>query len=113
MKSYNKEQQELLNIRAKNEYKNEYPCDMWGRFPWDCELKSHQIGKTVSLSKSCLGVFVYEVLMRGGNITSFYVFSTTPRGAVFPRVWLTLEARDTFCNDTGFILNSPPVAHIN
>lgn len=114
MKSYNIAQQAELCKLAKEKYNNQYDCDLYGRFPWDCELRGRaQSGRTVSLSKSSLGTFVYEVLIRGGQITSFYVFSLTPRASVYPRVWLTLEEYDKFWADTGFILNPPPVAHLN
>ena len=113
MKSYSKENQQFLNDIARTKYKNEYPCDLYGRFPWDCERRGDQIGRCVSLSKNCLGIFVYEVLKRGGNITSFYVFALSNGAAVFPRVWLTLEEYEKFFGDTGFILNAPSVAHVN
>lgn len=115
MKFYSYEQQsELLKI-ALEKYNNRYACDNYGRFPWDCERRGldQDKMKTVSLTKAGLGKFVYEVLIRGGNITEFYVFSISQGGAVFPRVWLTMEARDDMIEKTGYCLNAPPTARLN
>ena len=114
LKSYTKEQQEVLNNKAKLEYYNEYSCDLYGRFPWDCELRGRAAkGKTVNFSKASLGNFTYEVLKRGGNITSFWVFAPEyHRCSVFPRLWLTMDARDDMIKN-GWAICSPPVAHLN
>lgn len=113
VKGYSGEEQVNLLEVAKEKYGMEYRCDFYGRFPWDTEPRQKQKPKSISLSKSSLGNFVYEVLIRGGNISSFFVFSTGKGGAVYPRVWLTMEARDDMVEKTKFNLNAPPVAHLN
>lgn len=113
MKAYSKEQQEELLRIAKEKYGMQYPCDLYGRFPWDTEARGKQKPKYISLSKSSLGTFTYEVLIRGGDITNFYVFALGHGSSVFPRVRLTMEARDDMVEKTGYQLNAPPVAHLN
>jgi hypothetical protein len=113
LQAYTKLQQEELCRIAKEEHGNEYPCDLYGRFPWDIELRGNQIGKHLYLSKASLGNFVYEVLMHHGDIYSFFVMSVTPRSSVFPRVKMSLENREHFQANTGYILNPPPVAHLS
>lgn len=113
MKAYSQKEQETLMTAARWHYRMQYPCDLYGRFPWDTEPRGDQKYKGISLSKSSLGNFVYEVLIRGGDITNFYVFSLGHGSSVFPRVKLTMEARDDMVAKTGFNLNAPPVAHLN
>ena len=109
MKSLNKEQQAEATTRARA-LGNRYDCDLYGRFPWD---RSERRGKATGLSKAGLGAFVYAVLMAGGDITSFYVFSMTQGGAVFARVRLTLEAREQLEKDGPYCFDPPPCAHLN
>lgn len=111
IKAYSKEAREELNKLAIEKYNNQYPCDLYGRFPWDCERRSDEDykKKTVNLSKNSLGIFTYEVLNRGGDIKNFFVMGTS----VFPRVFLTIEGRDDMIEKTGYCLNSPPVAHLS
>lgn len=111
MKAYSKEDRQLMNDIAVKKYGNHYHCDLYGRFPWD--MRGNQIGRTLSLSKAGLGKFVFEVLIRGGEITSFFVMNLSQGSSVFPRVWLTLNDYDSFFADTGYMLNAPPVAHVN
>lgn len=113
MKAYSKiQQEELFNI-ASEKYGMEYPCDLYGRFPWDTEARGGQKPKYISLSKNSLGTFVYEVLIRGGDVSNFFVMNLSPRSSVFPRVKLTMEARDDMVLKTGYQLNAPPVAHLS
>ena len=116
MKALSKEQQEEMKILAKEKYNNHYDCDLYGRFPWTCERHGREQDKmkTVSLSKSSLGTFTYEVLRRGGDIYSWFVmWPKDDRSAVFPMVKLTLVDRDDMVQQTGFVLNPPAVVKIN
>ena len=113
MKAYSKADQAKLNEEAREKTGNQYPCDLYGRFPWDIELRGNQVGRYLYLSKNSLGEFVFEVIMHGGDITNFFVLSRTPRSSVFPRVKMSMEARLQFQEKTGFILNPPPVAHLS
>lgn len=113
MKGHSSEDQVKLLEIAKEKYGMEYRCDFYGRFPWDTEARGDQKPKYISLSKASLGKFTYEVLIRGGDITNFYVFALGHGSSVFPRVRLTMEARDDMVEKTGYQLNAPPVAHLN
>jgi hypothetical protein len=116
IKTYSKEQCEELCRIAKEKYGMEYVCDMYGRFPWDTEHRGDQHKqklKYLTLSKASLGSFVYEVLIRGGNISSFWAFALEPRSSVYPRVWMTMEMRDDFVEKVRYPMNAPPVVHLN
>jgi hypothetical protein len=113
--AYSKADQEQLNQLARDQYNNQYPCDLYGRFPWDTELRGdqHRKYKTISLTKASLGDIAFQVLTRGGNITSYYPTTFDPRSTVYPRIWLTLEQRDDMIANTRYMLNPPPVVHLN
>lgn len=114
MKAYNEKERLELQEIAKSEFNNQYPCDLYGRFPWCCEYTTrHAKGKGVSLSKSNLGFFTYEVLMRGGNITQLWAFNIQPRAAVFPIFWLTLDYARVFTDETGFYIKPCGILHLN
>lgn len=115
MKAYSKEDQEKLNELAKTKYNNQYPCDLYGRFPWDTELRGDQYKKykTPSLSKASLGDLTYNVLIRGGDITNWFVPYLSARSSVYPRVKLTLQDRDDMIANTRYMLNPPPVIKLN
>lgn len=116
-KTYTDTEKRLLCERAASSYRNIYDCDLYGRFPWDTELRGDQYDdktkKNVSLSKSCLGELCYEVLIRGGDLTNFFCLDRSPRSFVGARIKLTLDARDDMVSKTRFVLNPPPIVNLN
>lgn len=101
--------------RACDDYKNFYNCDHYGRFPWDTEPRGnqHDTCRNVSISKASLGEFMYEVLIRCGDATNFFALGYGARNSVWVRVWMTLDARDDFVENTKYILNPPPMATLS
>lgn len=68
----------------------------------------------VNLSKTSLGRFVHAVIQYDGYIVSHFCLDKN-----FPRAWvgfvvkMTKEDRDSFVENTGFVLNYPPKINLN
>jgi hypothetical protein len=65
-------------------------------------------GKPLSMSKTVLGLFVYEVLRHGGRVTHTYAMDLYPRSYVQFQIALPPGKRTDLEKATGIALEDPP-----
>lgn len=89
---------------------NDYPPDLYGRFPWD---RSERRGKTTTLAKASIGDFVFNVLRCGGSVDSIYPFAPNyHRSAVMYRVHLSISQKKLLEETTAYRFDPPPTVKL-
>lgn len=113
---YSTDFQEKLNAKFADDVAvakalgNNYPIDIYGRFPWD---RSELRGRATFLSKASIGAFCYAVLSAGGEISSIWPFNANyGRSAIFYRVRLSIAQKYKIEAETTFRFDPPPTVSL-